>query len=376
MIVVLVALVALLAVASFGVDIGLVWAARTQLQNATDSAALAAAAELIDADAELVTLSEAQANALDLGGQNSAVAAPSVNIDTADLAYGDWDFETSTLDTSVDLSDPDQVNAVQVTARLDGAANSPVPAFLSRILGRDQYSVSTTATGYIGYAGSLGPGVVDLPVAIDCCKLKGADCKESYCATVETNPPNPCPLDNPQDDGVTTVSCLEFHATPDQNACWTNYDGEDSSVNASDLRNIVEQGNEQEVTVSSPMYVDNGDKTPVIGEIEEKFLNQGIYDGQENGVDRYAPWDGPDSWVVALPVINCQSEDHCSGGTAARLVGVVCFEIREIEVTPDKIIRGRFLCKDDPLWDECEAGLTGSGGLDFGIRADFPVLVR
>jgi hypothetical protein len=84
----------------------------------------------------------------------------------------------------------------------------------------------------------------------------------------------------------------------------------------------------------------------------------------------------PDSWVVSLPVIECQSDGHCAGGTAAQMVGVVCFELREVTVTPEKIIRGRFLCPGDPLWSECDGGIGRSGGLDFGIRADIPVLVR
>ena len=56
--------------------------------------------------------------------------------------------------------------------------------------------------------------------------------------------------------------------------------------------------------------------------------------------------------------------------------GAVCVEIREVVVTPDKIIRARFLCPTDPLYDECDLGPTGSGGLNFGLRADIPVLVE
>ena len=45
MIVVLGALVSLIAVSSLAIDLGIVWAARTQLQNAADAAALAGAAK-------------------------------------------------------------------------------------------------------------------------------------------------------------------------------------------------------------------------------------------------------------------------------------------------------------------------------------------
>ena len=96
---------------------------------------------------------------------------------------------------------------------------------------------------------------------------------------------------------------------------------------------------------------------------------------EPSGTDRYAPFDGTmDSWVVALPVVECQSSDHCAGGSPARVVGFVCFEVREVAVTPEKIIRGRFLCADDPLISECD--LSGSGGDPFGLRARSPVLVQ
>ena len=103
----------------------------------------------------------------------------------------------------------------------------------------------------------------------------------------------------------------------------------------------------------------------------------GKYTGEAEGIDRYFPKDGKmDSWVVKLPVIECQSDDHCSGGDTAGIVGFVCFELREINVTPGKVMRGRFLCPSDPLYDECDAGDATTGGLNFGIRADIPVLVR
>jgi hypothetical protein len=51
-------------------------------------------------------------------------------------------------------------------------------------------------------------------------------------------------------------------------------------------------------------------------------------------------------------------------------------ELREIERPPLNIIRARFLCPDDPLFEECDIGRSVTGGLDFGVRADIPVLVR
>jgi Flp pilus assembly protein TadG len=376
----LVAMVALLAISSLAIDGGMLWAARTQVQNAADAAALAAGLNLIDPDTPAVTLSSAESAAISQAGENEAISTPAIGLLPADISYGDWDLATRSFDTAVDLTDPEQVTAVEVVARLDDSTTGRAPAFLSRILGRDGFEVRASATAYLGYAGGILPGTVELPIAIDCCKLKGASCNHDYCTTVSTNPPNSCSLEHPQLSGDNTVSCLEFHNTSEQNACWTAFDGQAPGVNTSDLVDIVHDGNEVQISTDEPIYVDNGDKTPVIGEISDRFLGEGAHLGNAQGTDRYANPVGqssqPDSWVVALPVVECQSDTHCAGGHPAQVVGAVCFEIREITVVPDKIIRGRFLCREDPLFEECDLGLTRSGGLDFGIRADIPVLVR
>ena len=59
MIVVLVSLVALLMTSALAIDAGMVWSARTQLQNAADAAALAGADQLVDASGSSVTLGAA-----------------------------------------------------------------------------------------------------------------------------------------------------------------------------------------------------------------------------------------------------------------------------------------------------------------------------
>lgn len=379
MITVLVALVALIAAAALAVDGGLVLAARTQLQNAADASALSAARSMIDPSGPSVTLGDATAAAVAQGAQNFAASTAAISVLAGDVTYGSWDLAARTLDTGVDQTDPNLVNAVRVETRLDASTTGPLPAFLARVMNRNEFDVRADATAYLGYAGSFAPGVVELPIAIDCCKLSGPSCDQDYCSTIASNPPNSCALVDPQTSGANTVSCLEFANTSDQNACWTEFDGQDPSINTSDMLDIVQNGQVQEISTDEPIYIDNGTKVPVIGEINDRFLGQGGYVGAAEGTDRYTPIHSPpipDSWVVGLPVIECQSSVHCATGSPMKVVGAVCFEVREITVTPDKIIRGRFICESDALFDECDLGLTRSGGQNFGIRADIPVLVQ
>lgn len=381
MITTLVALVAMIGTGALAVDAGLVWVARTQLQNVADSAALAGAAELIDTTTNPPGVTRGLSlTAVDTYSTSNLSIHDAISIDPTDIEFGDWNQLTEVFTTPVDAADPTVNTAVRVTARMDGGLNAPVRSFLARLLGRTSFDVTATATAYMGYAGTFAVGKV-LPITIDCCKIAGdPDCDQDYCDYIEQNQPNACDLstDAAQDEGETTVTCLEFFATDEQNACWTVFDGDHPSVNVPDVLDIVEDG-AQEIGYE-PVYVDNGTKTPVVRELYEQMHGEGSYtaDGPA-GEDYYQPTDGTiDSWVVGFPVIECQSDDHCAGSDPAMIVGFVCFEIREIIVTPEKIIKGRFLCpeRDPELYEKCGLGPGGTGGLNFGLRAEIPVLVQ
>src|SRR5262249_54061087 len=131
MVTVLVALVALIAAAALAIDVGLVMVARTQLQNATDAAALAGGANLIDVSGPTVTASAARTAAQGEAGLNKSIAEPvpdGISVNSGEIVLGHWDLATRTFNSSVDTTDPNQVNAIDVTTHQDGVANSPVPA--------------------------------------------------------------------------------------------------------------------------------------------------------------------------------------------------------------------------------------------------------
>jgi Flp pilus assembly protein TadG len=383
MVTVVVGLVALIGATALAIDVGAMWVAKTQLQNAADAAALAAASNMIDKSVPATTLGTATTVAQQVGNANQAISAANVDILSTDVTYGDWDLDTRTFDTSVDLTDPSQVTAADVVTRMSSAANGPLPAFMSRILGRQSYDVRADATAYLGFAGRVGPDVVPLPVVLDCCELTGDACNGQFCPDIQTNKPNPCDLDDaPQDvdfdagGNPIPVTCLEFASTGEQNACWTSFE-HTSSVNSSDMTDIIENAVPFHVNAGDEYYVDNGTKTTVVEAIHDRMSGEDGF-GDAAGQDYYEPKDGvKDSWVTLLPVVECQDGVNCATGTEAEIKGFVCFEVREVLVTPEKIIKGTFMCPNHPRWDECMGkGPFGSGGDDFSIRADIPVLVR
>lgn len=377
---VLVGLTALLGLTSLAIDVGVAYNSRTQAQAAVDATALAAAQTMIDSTSGDVTLASSQTAAVGIAAQNAAYPNPSLVLDLSDLVFGDWDLDSRTLDTAIDPTDPDQLTAVEATLRLDGTTNPEVPALMSRVLGRDSFQVETTATAYLGWAGSVLPGAVDLPIAIPCCVLNGSACEDTYCGS-GAPVPNPCPLVVPQARGEAAVSCIQFHNTAEQTGCWTQFDGVSASVNTADLVDIADDGLDEGVTADEDIFLDNGDKVPVLKVIHDRFYGVPPYDTPELKMGSDTDLDGrEDSWVIGLPVVECQSTDHCAKGLPVKVKGFVCVEIREVSLDPPKMIRVNFLCAElhPEKYAECKAGLgpTGTGGEDFDIRADIPVLVR
>lgn len=422
MVIAALAMTALLLFAALAIDVGLVWSSRTQSQNVADAAALAAASKMIAQSGSgppSVDLVGAQKEGNKYGGLNSTVGVPSVNVREGDatgaggdFTFGNWDLETRTFTelSGAALDDFNQVRAVRATVLMDDAVNKQSPSFLSNLIGRYGFDVKNEATAYLGFAGQWGGGDFDLPVAIDGCDIGGTagECGTDYCAAV-SSPPNPCPTPElrwPQ--GETNVTCLEFSSTPEQNACWTAYDGGSSSVNTPVLEGIIDNGNPDDFEAGDEAYLDNGEKEAALMHLRNRFYgcnNAGKNCGngvsgspQQRGFDRYgpnpagSPATAPaiDSWVVMLPVFECQPGTNCSGGTPFKINGGVCFEIREILSSGgdygDSLhkIKGRFLCPDSDDATEValfnqycrDAADPGPGGCNWGISAKHVVLVE
>jgi Flp pilus assembly protein TadG len=267
-------LLVLLAFAAWATETARVWQAKTQLQAAADASSLAGVGNLLTNNFTTVDEAAARAAATSYGPHHKALDTP-ITIAEVDVDVGSWDLATRNFTPLPGNTDPDVVRAVRVRTRRDDSVNGPVQTILGKAVGVDSIPVNTEALAYWGFAGSGGPGVADLPITIDCCAISGdtpgSACTQNYCDTISSEIPNPCPLTSGG-----TATCLEFYATPEQNACWTVFDGESPAVNASGLREIIEAGSQHEIG-DEPIYLDNGTKTPAVRDIRDRFLGLGEF---------------------------------------------------------------------------------------------------
>ena len=139
------AMIALIGVASLAFDTGYMYKTRNELQNIADATALAAARSLgdvytmhnayIDSTDRPGILSKAQ----DVAQKNRAGGKSPIAISSADLEFGIWNGIAFTVDRV-------QPNAIRATIRRDGVANGPVGTFFGRVLGVNTVDLSAKAT--------------------------------------------------------------------------------------------------------------------------------------------------------------------------------------------------------------------------------------
>lgn len=189
-------------VAALAIDLGHLYMVRNELQNAADAAALAGAANLyiidpatntasVNPNANLIAWQAATANratAKNAGDDGSKYQSVDLNFspdnpnpEDGDIRRGHWGFTMDPKffwnDSTAALSqeklwnstfdeldkNTDLINAVEVTVRRQA---NPASAFFAGIFNMDEFLLSATAVAYLGFANTISPGEIDLPLAI------------------------------------------------------------------------------------------------------------------------------------------------------------------------------------------------------------------
>lgn len=419
----LLALIPLMGFGVIAIDLNNVYVSLAELQSAADAGALEGTRLLYNSDG---TINTGQTGTSAIQGATNATQAnisQGTAAEVVSVNRGHWQFTSSTTDavgierggvfnannttTPADLVDANgnfftwqemnqnlgEINAVEVVA---GRQLTPVQSFFGSLLGFNNYPTQATSVAYLGFAGSVDADEFDVPIAM---------CQE-----------------------ILTQGCQvgRLVPTPDQTGGWTNLiphaDGScGGAVNAGDMRNMVGDMtmcgglgfSSQEVTLGAEIQVNNG-------QIESAFSD--LYDCWKAN----APDNNGDGWpdepvVWTMPVVY-----GCAfGGFCSKVIGAVRVEVlwmfdnnpmtegaNSIDNTAPTAMEG--WSNNDPdgevRWDsfvqwfnlemdsahtpatianngaiqktvyfkpDCDpVTLGGTGGGNFGVRAEVPVLVR
>ena len=303
-----------------GIDLGLVYAARGEMQNAADAAAMAAAADLItDSNGD---------NLIETNYSGAAVTAESyvtsnklakylLDWTAADLfEAGKWDFDVGDFSRTGPSGNTDDLDAARVTL------NRNVQTYFTRIFGLDSVDVQVRSTGFLGCSGDGGKA--DLPLAVDANVLAARG------------------------------QALNLNSENDENVQWTSFRVWPSNTNT--VKAYIENPETiPAMNIGETLYLTNGTTTPLLVALETAY-NRALANGDvlEGGY-----------WHVKLPVVNWDNP------TNGKLVGFINYKMTQVIPTGgDKGIKGYWATED-----LVDMGAT-PGGECYGVRAGRPALIN
>ncbi len=288
--------------AAFAIDFGHIQVVRNELNNAADAGALAGARFLynsagtdVNINANQIAYDAATANT----SENALVEVNWTSGNTGEVQRGHWSFSTRTFtpndstaaidlwNVSTDELDANLnfINAIRVVTRRQSI---PAASFLARVVGWNSFQLSAEAVAYIGFAGTLGPGELDQPIAI---------CADSILVDGEYS----CNIGRMINSGQDIAN--------NETGGWTSFNQDDpctGGTNAQEVRSLVcGGGNPETINFGKDMATNGGD-------IQSAF-NQLIQCWQ-GATGKAKPWN------MTLPVVNCPGNNM---GTCEEVRGAV-----------------------------------------------------
>jgi|GEM_PF-773845 len=360
---------ALVGLTGAAVDLGSIYTARAELQNAADSAALAGAATLIGYDEDNRALAQPEV-ALDTAreytarhtrvgfvvdpanpeGPREAQDLPLVLRDQ-DFTVGLWNKETRQFDYTGFSTDPNDLNAVRVKLRRDSLANDPVETFFAKILGIDRVPVEAEALAVVDWARAIPPGD----------ELEPPDEEPGYrCIPISVNHEAVG-----EGGGITEGYGLVFHSENRETGEWTSFFT--FPTNDPVLRDYIRGDRVTPfIKVGDWINVINGNLSTVTWLAMENEFKTPISQGGRNS----GTWDEPTPWLVLLPVVRGLD----GGAVTVEVVGFLHFYITEVMCAPYQYVAGYVTTGRVIPQAGCGGAAIGNGG-NFGTRANRPVLM-
>jgi hypothetical protein len=298
-------------VAALAIDMGHLFIVRNELQNAADAGCLAGTRFLYRDDGKAVN-EDANQVAHDAAIANKSEKSP-VEVawsggNEGDVERGHWSFTTRTFtpNSSIEPTDlwnvsaeeldgnPNFINAIRVRTRRQ---DTPAVSLLASILGYNNFSLSTEAIAYTGFAGTLAPGEADQPIAI---------CKESLL------------IDDKYSCAVGRMMTMGEVVPGQETGGWTDFNQDDpcpSGTNAPTVVSLVASGgNPDRIIVGQPIATNPNDISSAFTNLRQRW--------EEATVGPLGP--RTQAWTLTLPVVECPDNDM---GNCGRMVGAVTVNI-------------------------------------------------
>lgn len=304
-------LITLFGFAALAIDMGRFRVASAELQNASDSGALAGAWEL---DATLTGMGLAQSTGIEFAEKHSADNADLTDVTNDDVVPGVWDFTTKMFNEG---GDPEDINAVQVTTYRNDVKGTAMVPWLGTVGGFGSGQEWRTAV-----AVGLGPGCMNaFPVAIPECGITNED-GSLKCDGTEIKLSNDI-IDN---GGLTSLS--------------------EDPASVAKIKSIIEAYDPNKKCtseVTDEIKMNNGNaKQPVGTTIREELLDPDG-DGVEEPVKVYLP-------IIDTPCPVKYNQTH-------HVTGYIGFEIQHINLpndpggnpATDPFITGVLVCDEKPV---------------------------
>lgn len=390
---------------AFAIDLAYWFVARNELQNAADSAALAAARRLgenylemkaIDpdmpasyncSDSTTWPCSDLKDVAVEVALANLATGSH-ITLNAEEVTIGRWDpnkdFEPIDLRFSAGAATP---NAVKVRTLKDSTTNGPVSLFFARVFGHNFMNAEATAIAALTGDGKAEPGEIKLPVGMSELLLPegcdnvlnfystGESCKGWHSFKSETQ------LNTSDQDDLLigsilsdTRGTLENEACPPEEICGADWLKEAFPDKKQLLKAIdngaIEPFESPETLARADEYMfDGGTKTGLFQESEANpAAMQTLFDYWKTHDE-----DGdPDTWTTTLPIYNDSGEtkDSCVNPQGRiEIVGFVEYVVTGVTGSPNPTINGKVVC------NEYEPG-RGEGGMGYGTLGAIPNLVK
>jgi hypothetical protein len=312
LVVVAILLVVFIGITALAVDLSHLYVVRNELQNAADAGALAGARVLyagnaVNEGANQVGYDAATANsALSVAG-SQAVDVNWTAGNEGDVQRGHWSFATRTFTPNPSLAmvglwgvsdedldaDLDFINAVRVVARRQ---STPAASFFARIFGYESFELSAEAIAYLGFPGSVAVGEADQPIAI---------CRQSI---VDENGLYTCATGRMINSGGGTA-----HNT----GAWTNFSQPCATASVSTVRPLVcSRGNPNAINLGQGIGTQGGMQSNVYNDLRDCWL----------GAPGPRDWRGypTQPWSLTLVVIDCPGNNP---GGCSDVVGLVTLDV-------------------------------------------------